>query len=1025
MIIRILRIASTLIVVLAAAGFAATDSLTQSPLPEPERGQLRTMQRAYDYQTIVKTYAQYMIEHGRDTYGKEQSPLFSVIMDRSTGTLFTDPGKVPYPNVKTRPFAPGYERENKMRPYDRTYTGANPIDDLSLFKILYRLSEITGDNHYREEADKANRWWMAHTQSKVTGLYPWGTHIYWDFYTDAMAGAWNNGMEMNRPWPYWALDRDALKRFACGLWDHAIADKRTGNFNRHVIYGGHGPGVGMEFGWPGSAFISTWAEEYVLSKDPEMKRAILTVLGRWDGLRDPKTGAQSASSSYLTECWANMNLYAANVIDEAAARVEPVDRELAETLRDYGRKTDNEYLSKADERLNVRERGLLHSYDRSTGAVGGLVTGPDDIGFPLRDATGLPAASLSFNSFWFPNRMIAYSATLLWQRSLHTSSEPHRQRYRQAVLETAEMYLSLEPEIQWPVYSEQIAQVMEVLLGAHEITGSPAYLRRADHLGHLAINLFMDDVSPLPKMNHFNPWYECKNGADNRWLLNLLELDARWAKAGAVPRYGKPMAADNTLKTDGTLTAGMPPDQFTRQLQQSIKDGMGGVFDCTRLTSPTPELLLAYGVNGEKSLALYRVRDPFTPAEGLDAGGLDLILSDVINHVPTAEEAAPFDGVVNAGFTGRGVEESTAREAGFKELLRQAGLVLVNRGQTPSTVRVTATFNDTYHDNGRQSWQQLLAPGQRALVACASPDRKYLRRLDLASEGGNGVRVEHFAFVMAKRTEVNPPPPTGPTEAGPTVKSIYQDYAVQILKADHYYALNETKGRWVYDTGGAADKWYGVYQGAGTDSAKGSTQGPDKPYFTAENRCFFANGKGSAAGPQGGWIRLGPRAGTGNCTVAMWVKINANQHYGWQRLFKTADDSNCFLIGLHDAVGAPTRGVHLATGTKTGTARHLPATVKDIADSQWHHLFATRTGPDRAQLKLAVDGVDYSASLTDNDDSWSGGGNDWCIAARGDPVNWPAGVAGSVDEVAVWPATALGVRDGMALYHAPLPEPPR
>jgi hypothetical protein len=78
----------------------------------------------YKYMEITKTYAEFMIDHGRDSYGKVHSVLFVTAMDRKTATVFKH-GHVPYPHVITKPYAPGLRRDHKMRPQDRIYSGSN------------------------------------------------------------------------------------------------------------------------------------------------------------------------------------------------------------------------------------------------------------------------------------------------------------------------------------------------------------------------------------------------------------------------------------------------------------------------------------------------------------------------------------------------------------------------------------------------------------------------------------------------------------------------------------------------------------------------------------------------------------------------------------------------------------------------------------------------------------------------------------------------------------------------------------
>ncbi len=77
-----------------------------------------------DYAEITKAYADYMIQFGRDHYGSQHTPLFVNAIDRKTGHVFKH-GEVPYPHVISKPFAPGYRRDHKMRPMERTYFSAN------------------------------------------------------------------------------------------------------------------------------------------------------------------------------------------------------------------------------------------------------------------------------------------------------------------------------------------------------------------------------------------------------------------------------------------------------------------------------------------------------------------------------------------------------------------------------------------------------------------------------------------------------------------------------------------------------------------------------------------------------------------------------------------------------------------------------------------------------------------------------------------------------------------------------------
>ena len=119
-----------------------------------------------DYLLLVKAYADAMIANGRDHYGPVSSPLFAAALDRST-LLLADAGT--------------FGSIDGIRETDRSLGGANPLSEIGLYEILYKLSVITGDPVYAREADKAIKYFFDNCQSEITGLMAWGEHLFWDF----------------------------------------------------------------------------------------------------------------------------------------------------------------------------------------------------------------------------------------------------------------------------------------------------------------------------------------------------------------------------------------------------------------------------------------------------------------------------------------------------------------------------------------------------------------------------------------------------------------------------------------------------------------------------------------------------------------------------------------------------------------------------------------------------------------------------------------------------------------------------
>src|SRR5437764_11200464 len=93
---------------------------------------------AGDYLEVVRRYADTMIERGRDTYGPQKSGLLLSALDRTT-----------LAPLASRPAAPGgIRREDRSGEPWSALTGANPHLDQNLLRVLYALSQMTGEPKY-------------------------------------------------------------------------------------------------------------------------------------------------------------------------------------------------------------------------------------------------------------------------------------------------------------------------------------------------------------------------------------------------------------------------------------------------------------------------------------------------------------------------------------------------------------------------------------------------------------------------------------------------------------------------------------------------------------------------------------------------------------------------------------------------------------------------------------------------------------------------------------------------------------
>jgi hypothetical protein len=730
----------------------------------------------YDFELIARTFLDYMIKNGRDTYGEQHSPLFAATLDRKTGRLFESREDVPYAHVKTKPYAPGYEREVKIRGHDRTYTGANPLFDIPTFELFFAMSRRTGDPRYAEEADKAIKWFLENCHHPVTGFYAWGTHTAWNFHTESFGPG--DAHEYNYTWPYWDKVPGSLKRHCYAVWNCQIRDKNTGDFNRHAPVHRCAPAGGWEFTGCGGRFIRDWADYYGQSKDPEMKRAILALLNRWDSQRSPGTKEVYVSQreKQLDSIWGIMNLGCATDCLRAARLVERVDAELAERLRNFADMNIKAHFTQPRQtHRNVFERGLATTWQGKDGSLFGEylnlqkdapVDGYDPrIGYPLDTSDG-PATDLGMRTPWFVSRMYAFwsdwfDETLDELDLLDTDRyDAERQEMRELIVEIAEIYMSIDPEVQWAVWSGMFGDSIRALRIAHKHTGNPAYLRRANEFARLGVDLLMDPTSPLPKVSSFDNWYEANPhcGFSNAWLAEMIAIDDFLEANPDVPR------THHAAKTSQQKSDPVCNDTNRRWLRGQLD------WDCAGDSKlEAIDVSIPYDDQGRTVLAFNsgdRFRNP--DGQGIQLvtdkrGELIMTLSDSINRVPVSPaEVAKINGEGSKGFSGRYFETTVAYYAGYKDVVQNITLTLKNTGSTPTNLLVTAVWNDSYQDNGSEAQTVELAAGETKSVAFVAPQYKLVRRLLFTPvDGADGssiasVRLTRLQGTVMSRELVNP-----------------------------------------------------------------------------------------------------------------------------------------------------------------------------------------------------------------------------------------------------------------------------
>ncbi len=591
-----------------------------------------------NYLATARAYADALLTSGRDTYGTQSSPMIASMLDRHTLSLPAAPIRTTLPNLAS----------NGVRFHDRSWDGSNVGHDHELYLLLYALADATGDANYATQADAALSWWMENTQSPVTGLLAWGEHLGWDFRRDATIQQFTNSSmstfnndnqthEFTGDWELWGRVRNfaptRIRRFAQALWDHQIGDKATGDFSRHAKYDQHSVSTGASFPRHGGYFIATWAQAWAeapdvdenpaLFKKADMLTAINAVADQFNNRRRANDALPAGSNSpvdsqYFTSYWQQNDLGMAvavwRVID-----LLPADE--AAKVRSLALRSDDVIVNKVPNDLVTPGKGFVHRAYVDT-----LIPGdPRRKGHP------------DFSALWeagYGDPSTASYGVLMAQRYRQLS--PYAQYvslaagYRGYVLQAADLYLESEPAPGQTVVPIALAEAIQLMLRAHEITGDAVYLKRADYFGRRASALFLTGGSPLPKVTSAHDHYETITGGDDL-MLAMFDL----AKALPAVTLEATTDAQEFGTTAGTFTVRRsgPTDASL-----AIKIASGGTAVSGNDYQPIAQEIVI--PTGAETATVHVVPVADSTVEGDETVTLSLVLDDPTG-VPYQAGASP------------------------------------------------------------------------------------------------------------------------------------------------------------------------------------------------------------------------------------------------------------------------------------------------------------------------------------------------------------------------------------------------
>ena len=236
------------------------------------------------WRDLVANCADTLITAGTDRYGSVQSDMLVSILDVETHTCPEDPLWLD---------SEAYFEEG--RSHRRAMAGANFWYDQSTINAMYRLTEMTGDNHYAQGANRAIDAFFDHT-IRSNGMPAWGTHTFYNVFDDAPEGdGLHETLVYDAQWDKLYDRRPAQTQSVVdGIWERHLVNQSTGQFNRH-----DDNQVGCDFAFSGGSFIKAMAAMYnETGEQVYLDRALTLTNWHWSHRNTTTNLVPDAPSTY-------------------------------------------------------------------------------------------------------------------------------------------------------------------------------------------------------------------------------------------------------------------------------------------------------------------------------------------------------------------------------------------------------------------------------------------------------------------------------------------------------------------------------------------------------------------------------------------------------------------------------------------------------------------------------------------------------------------------------------------------------
>jgi len=247
------------------------------------------------YLNAVRKFADSVLEHGHDTYGKQHTPLF-------------------VDGLQVETLEPVCWKKG-----GETWVLCNFASQQGLMRTLDGLSGLTRDKRYRQSAEDATRYALTHLTSP-SGLIYWAGHMAWDLESERAVGQYADVHEFKRHQPYfpllWRVDANATRRLLEAIWAAHLVDWSRLDYNRHakteilvrppwdhpfeenIEVPFLTDKQNLSFALVTPSLLAAGTSLAVLDKDKNALIWTRRLAHRWQQCRDPKTGLSGGQLSY-------------------------------------------------------------------------------------------------------------------------------------------------------------------------------------------------------------------------------------------------------------------------------------------------------------------------------------------------------------------------------------------------------------------------------------------------------------------------------------------------------------------------------------------------------------------------------------------------------------------------------------------------------------------------------------------------------------------------------------------------------